>query len=207
MKKYIFGGIVLVVAGLLLGFVLFGSVKAPVSIPVEQAPLGDVNTNSTLSFNSPVCHASSGTSICEDWAGGKIIAQRNQAYWKNTTGMTQYVDLADVSTDGNASSTFKIYAVSTSSPLANIYDFTAPAATTSNLINGFSFATSSAATTTSNMESSFAGRVVRVPAGSEVNIYLQSNDGGLCNPKASKCETATSTNRGFNLFWRLHYHN
>lgn len=203
MKKYIVGAVVILVVGiaLVLGLKAFAPAPVPETVPV-QAQLGDVNYNSTNNFSTAVCH----DNVCEDWEGGKIAAKSNQAYWKNTTGQTQYVDLIDVSTNGTASSTFNIYAIATSSALVPLYDFTTPAATSSNLINNFSFATSSTATTTSNLDKAFAGKVVQVLDGSQVNIYVRASD-GVCNPQATKCETATSTNRGFDLFWRLHYHN
>lgn len=201
MKKYIIGGVVILVVGLLLVIGLGG--QKPQS--PQPAFVGDDNLNSTRNFNTPICHANG--NVCEDWAGDKIYAKTNQAYWKNTTGKTQYVDQLDVSTDGVASSTFNIWAVATSSALANAYDFTAPLATSTTLINNFSFSTTSVATTTSSLDKAPTGRVIAVPDGSQVNIYLRSADGPTCNPQGVKCETATSTNRGFNLFWRLHYHN
>lgn len=198
MKKYIFGGIVLV-AGLLLGLNIIGRHVAPTPAPSNLGAVTDIdgyNFTAGINFGS----------VKENWGSGQIYPKTNEAYWKNTTGRTQYIDLLDVSTDGTASSTYTIYAVATSSPLTTLYDFTAPVSSTGQmLINGFKFATSSTATTTSNYDFAGAGKVVRVPDGQYVDIYLTAPI--ACPSGGGNCESATSTNRGFtNVFWRMRMH-
>ncbi len=185
---------------LVVGLCALGQHQAPAP---QSHSTGAVVNNSGSQFTNGASFGPTG--INTNWAGDKIYAKTNQASWLNNTGMTQYVDLLDVSTDGTASSTFKIFAVATTSALTTLYDFTAPAGGLL-AINGFSFSTSTTATTTSSIDKAIAGHVIRVPDGSRINIYLQAVDNRLC-PATGLCETATSTNRGFNLFWRLHYHN
>ena len=142
------------------------------------------------------------------WAGGKISAGENTAYWYNNTGKVQYVDYLEASPDGTASSTYKIFAYSTSTAYATLYDITAtPAnnATTRIAISGFNYATSSTATSTSNLDLSVAGKVLRVADGGRVQFLLRGVDSG-CASQGGACETATSTNRGFNVPWRIRIH-
>ena len=138
-----------------------------------------------------------------NWQGDKIGPKQNQASWRNTSGQTVYLDYAEVSTDGTASSSYKFYVYASSTKVSTAYDFTAPGSAGKVAINGFTIATSSAATTTTNVANG-AGQTVQVPNGSYVNIVMQSVNGSGCN--GTTCETATSTNRGFNLQWRIRYH-
>lgn len=149
--------------------------------------------------------------VTVNYAGGKISAKTNVAFWKNTTATTQYVDYAAVATDGTASSTFRIYAYATSTAPRTLYDFVAPAQANANstqlLINNFLFATTSAATTTTNFDKALAGKTVAVPVGSYVIIQMLNQDTGCASQGSGVCETATSSRRGFNLQWRLRFHN
>lgn len=129
---------------------------------------------------------------------GTIGAGENQTAYRNTSGRTQYVDLATVRTTGTASTTQRItVGKSTSSTIAN---FTAATFAESSLIN-YVLATSSAATTTASVQGSAAvdrAGVIALADGEYLifaltQTFLQGNCSG------SVCETATSTNRGFNL--------
>lgn len=197
MKKFLVP-IVSVVA-LVVGLINLFSNHTP-QAPTPGGVVNVVNGGSTFTngadFGGPA-------PVTMNWAGDKIRAKSNQAFWRNTTGMTQYVDLAEFSTDGTASSTYKVYAGTTTSATA-LNDFSAPALPA--LINGFLLATSSLATTTSNINYARASSVVQVPDGKYVYFQFQAVDDRNC-PATKLCETATSTNRGFNGQWRLRYHN
>ena len=135
-----------------------------------------------------------------NWAAGKIGPKTNQAYWKNTSGATAYISSFLMATDGTASSSYTFYAYASTSPVSNLYNFTAPTGNgTINLITPFTIATSSAATTTP------LANQIRVPANSYVNLLFQATNGTGCN--GTTCETATSSNRGFNVPWRLEFNN
>ncbi len=189
---------------LVVGLCALGQRQAPAPQPLSTGAVVN-NSGSQFTNGASFGNGQGGVGVSVNWAGDKIYPKSNQASWYNNTGMTQYVDLTEVSTDGTASSTFKLYAIATSSALNVIYDFFTP---TGGLmaIDGFSFATSTTATTTSSIEKARNGKVIRVPDGWRINFYLQAVDNRTC-PTTGLCETATSTNRGFNMFWRLRYHN
>jgi hypothetical protein len=201
-KKYIVS--VIAVVALVVGLIALG-LHGSQPVQTLGAPTNIVGST----FTSGIGFGSGTTPINVNWAGDKIYAKSNQAYWKNTTGMTQYVDYAEFDTDNTASSSYKIYVMATTSPLRTLYDFTAP--TSSNgkmMINGFAIATSSTATTTTNLSGNGSqDTTVQVPDGSYVVYYLTALNGTLCASQGGQCESATSTNRGFNAYWRLRYHN
>lgn len=143
--------------------------------------------------------------------GGVIPLGSNQASWRNLTGRTVYIDLAAISVIASSSSTFSaaniwasstsaIYAYASTTAPRTLYDFTAPAvnATSTLLISNFALATSSTATTTSSYDKNLGGKVVQVPNGGYV-VFLQQAQSVSCPTTAGACESATSTNRGFNL--------
>lgn len=192
MKKIIISIAVVLVAGLLaLGFIRADQSNVPSQ---AQSLEGDVMNTPTENPNGESLGG-----IFENMAGGTIGAGRNQASFRNTYGKPIYVYLADVSTTGTASSSFTLY-VATSSTATIADNFTAPF---SSIINGFLLATSSVATTTSNYDTPKNSRVVKVNSGQYVVFQLQSTFDCVSN---GLCETATSTNRGFNLVWRAKFH-
>lgn len=186
------------IVALVVGLLSYSHSSVP-SVP----KVGDVVNNSNYNFTQGVNLGNRPVNFNVD--GNKIPAKSSNAFWRNTTGMTQYVT-AEISTDGQAQSTYNIYAVATSSAPRTLYDFIAPLATSTTLINNFALATSSIATTTSSYQKAFAGPVVQVPDGWYVNFYLRSGSACIVD-LASGCFTATSTSRGFNLNWRIFSHN
>lgn len=149
-----------------------------------------------------------------NWYGGKIGPKANTAFYHNVSGGPQYVDYAEISTDNIASSSFKIYGFSTTTAPRTLYDFVAPAqgATTTLLINGFTFATTTTATTTTSDDSkggggSFSGSTAFVPNNGYFIFQLQSLGIACVSQPNGTCDSATSTNRGFNLQWRVQVHN
>lgn len=185
---------------------LFGLFLPRVS-PQAPAPQGVVDVRNSGSTFTTGADFGGPTPVTVNYAGDKFYPRQNQASWRNTTGQTQYVDLAEISTDGTASSTYKFYAYATTSPARTIFDWVAPTSANRMLINGQQIATSSVATTTSSesIQNAALG-VIQVPDGSYVNLLFTAVDNNLC-AAAKRCETATSTNRGFNAYWRLRYHN
>ncbi len=133
---------------------------------------------------------------------GTIGAGSNIGGWTNRSGRTAYVDLFSVTTTGTASSTYSIYAYASSSAPSTTYDFVTPASADKMLISNFALATSSTATTTSSLEKAPAGKVVRVPDGWTLYTILKA-PAASCPSVAGSCESATSTNRGFNLDWYI----
>lgn len=192
----------------LISLIIFRAYHAPITTDGQNLGAGDVrNPGETfpngVSFGKP-------QSIDVNWAADKIPAKSNFAFWKNTTGQKVWVDYAEISTDGTASSTYKIFGFATSTAYnAALYDFTAPAmnATTWIAISSFQFATSSAATTTTNIDRAAAGKTVPVANGSYFIFNLMNVDSGCASQSSGVCETATSSKRGFNLPWRIRYHN
>jgi hypothetical protein len=190
---------VLVVVGLLY-FGFSNPTSAPVSdqAVMEDGALGGSGGNVTQQQDFYTNGVGIGPGYVMFSRSGTIALGSNQASWRNTTGRTVYVDLAFLATSGVASSSYKFYvATSTSATISS--DFTAPY---SSLVNGFTIATSSVATTTSSIESHLSGSaVVPVASGQYVNIQVQAANGAVCNGVI--CETATSTNRGFTVAWYL----
>lgn len=186
---------VVVVVGLLLG-VLLSHVLTP------HQGLGGVVSTTGPEFPGGFTQGG----FANNWGGGKIEAKTNTATWRGVPGQTAYVDYVETSTDGTASSSYKIYAVATTSAIRTLYDFVAPTSTEGKMaINNFVIATSSIATTTTAFDKAPAGKTIRVPDGYQLNFYLVNADSG-CAAQAGFCEAATSSNRGFNVQWRVHYH-
>lgn len=199
-KGYVVAWVALVVGLLALGTV----VLAGLSGGSKSDTLGGVYNvnNSNPTFTNGIDMGTYPVTV--NWDGNKIGSKQYQASWKNTTGQTQYITYAEVSTDGTASTSFKVYAFSTTTAPASIAYNVTPL--TNVLINGFVIATSSAATTTTSDDTKgtgsgpLAGSTIQVPTGSYFIVSLQAN-------AAANFETATSTKRGFNLPWRIEYHN
>lgn len=195
-KKTIIGAVILVVVLVLGGIAL---IATPTPAPV-QAPqsLGDISIN-TQEFPAGVKFGDKAT---VNWTGGQIGARSNQASFRNTTGRTIYVDLAEMVTTGTASSTYQFF-VATSTTATRSDNFTDPFST---LIDAFTLATSTTVRAVNSIKDAGTnGRsVIPVTDGQYVLLTFQQTYNNTCN--GSLCETATSTNRGFNVNWFLRYH-
>lgn len=192
-KKTMLAAVVALVA--FLGAIFATSSNAP-------APEGDVggpsNVQDSAVFTNGVGFGKTGYLMFD--TNGTIGAGSNQASWRNTLGRTVYIDLAYLRTSGTASTTFR-FGIATSTA-ATVNNYTAPFAS---LINNYRIATSSAATTTSSLARSMGEPLIPVASGEYVNIYFQQGY-GQTNCTGAVCETATSTNRGFNVDWYLRGH-
>ncbi len=205
---------VLIAVSLVVGLIAIALAWTAYVSQSTQQPLGGTYANNSVASGAGGGIDFGALPVNYNWVGGKIIAKSNSAFYKNVSGQTEYFENVEVSTDGTASSTYKVYAYATTSAPRTIYDFSAPVQNANTLIwiNGFAIATSSVATTTSSDDTKgtgagpAAGSVIQVPNNSYLDIVLVQNTTG-CNGATSVCETATSTARGFNLQWRAVYHN
>ena len=143
------------------------------------------------------------------WVGGALPVRSDEmVVYTNRTGRDVYADFAsvDVITGETASSTYKIslFATTTTS-IASSMDFGTLAEGKRALIQSLAIATSTTASSTSSVyaaargASSGNGSVV-IPDGSSLLMYLQQDTtaGSITCARNGACETATSSNRGFN---------
>src|SRR3990167_6494717 len=141
-------------------------------------------------------------SSTEKWIDGTIAAGTDYSYWKNTTGAIVYADYGIFGMEtGVASSTFNLIMFATST-LPEVAQWNADIIATSTiLVSQTTYATSTAATSTNSYIARGNGTVKIFP-----NQFLVSHmrHTGPCGVNGL-CEQATSTNRGFNPFWRAHY--
>ena len=131
------------------------------------------------------------------------------ALYTNRTGHDVFADFgaADILTGQTASSTFKASLFSTTSSSSAVpawADFGTLAEGKRALIQAVEYATSSTATSTNSVlsaaQSKGSGSVL-VPDGATLFGYIQQTYANLCT--GSLCETATSSNRGFNPQFRV----
>lgn len=129
-----------------------------------------------------------------------LAVGQNDAVWTNANAQTVYVNLAQITTTGVASSTLRVtvFATSTSSIPNSMWN-TAPAfSASSTALFRLSYATSTAATTTNSVMAAVSGKgdgLIAVLPGASLHLYLQTVDSIACQV-AKQCEFATSTNRG-----------
>lgn len=154
--------------------------------------------------------------ITERWVSGKLKAGEDYVViWSNTLGkdVTANYGEALIPTGETASSTSKISLfATTSTSVNNSVDFGTLAEGKRALIQAVNISTSTTATTTSSTYAMSAGKgngSVLIPAGSVLMGYLQKDTAAStgCGALTGACESATSTNRGFNPLFRarLHY--
>ena len=207
MKQNLIPSAVVALVVSLLAFAGFSVMQPTAEVPslpgAEATALGDING---VAIESPyVFKAGSGDggdflTITEN---GTINAGSNQGSWRNDTNRTVFIDTVSLFPTGTASTTF-IYYVGTSTAATYTSDYTAPYAT---LIDGYRIPTSTPQLVINNHEhaGTLGRNIISVDPGEYVNIaffqgYLETGCTG------ATCETATSTNRGFNLDWYLRGH-
>lgn len=148
------------------------------------------------------------------WISKKMDPLSNSVQiYRNTTGHDVIIDLgsANIITGETASSTSKISVfATTSSSVATWVDFGTLAEGKRALIQGVAIATSSTATSTNSVLSAVQGKgngFVLVPTDYYVFGVLQ-QDTTACSiagaVNGAACETATSSNRGFNPIFNVH---
>lgn len=219
-QTYIVSGIISLIVALVVGLGLGArSSPTPVSNDLQAGAISGPVQNVPWNFTQG---AGLGGKYVNFSQSLKIFPSTNFAVWTNKTGRTVYVVRTDASlvpatgtSTVTASSTYALYAYASSSPIASAtatstrYDFTAPTETgnlfqnfTRFLINNFTIATSTTATTTSSLDKAGSGKVVQVPDGASVS-YLLSSPGPVCTNVGTTCTTATSTGRGFDVDIKL----
>ena len=143
------------------------------------------------------------------YIGGALASGSDQTCYSNATGGDIYVDdvLFGIPSAGTASSSYKgsVFATTTST-INDSMDFGTLSATSSGLIVNHVFATSTTATTTSSSYSetnSEGNEAILVRTTENVCVYLQADHDVGCTD--ALCESATSTNRGFDPFFEFRY--
>jgi hypothetical protein len=206
-KNIVLGGLVVLLA-LLLGFFASKSfVPAPAPAGNVLQPSGPTHYQ-TESFTQGLIttEAQFNNGPVEGYRLLPIAAGSNQTCWRNTSGGTILVDKGFFGfQSGTASSTFagNVFATTSASvPSSNSYIALAPSVANT-IIKGTIIATSSTATSTTSV----LPAAVVVANGSYVCAYMQQNTTytSVECTNAGLCETATSTNRGFNPFGAFHY--
>lgn len=198
---------VLVLVALVAGFLVRGIVSAPADTTVSGVQeTRDWYPNGVSSGPTPYA-------VAENWAVRDIGASADQAVLlTNSTSQDMYVDYAELELKANADGTrtasstvnVRLFATSTTE-VPNSHDYTAIAADKYQLVVG-TWATSTTATTTNSVGTTAQGGQgsIRLPAGWSLIAYINRATNGVCTTGA--CETATSTNRGYDLRARAHYH-
>ncbi len=187
--------LVLVVLG---AFALFH--KAPVAPVADQQNAG--MTQNTVDEYPNGLKLGDAT---EKWVALPLAAGQNQAFFTNRTGHTMILDYAEALTDGIASSSFKIFVATTTATAASTtFDFSQPY---SSMITGDVLSTSSPALsliTSGGATTTTRKSAIAVADGQSVVLGMIQTYGVGCT--GSVCEAATSTNRGFNVKGKVHFH-
>lgn len=202
-RKTLFGAFVISVLVVAAAFLLH--TPTPVVVHVDyplQAPTAPANLAGTQTIVDEYINGLKVGDRSSRWVALSIPAGVNQVGYVNRTGHGVIVDGVEFLTDGVASSTFKVFAAtSTTGVVSTAYDFTRPF---SSLIDGEIIATSTPAyklITSEGATSTVNQRAVYVPDGQGVVIGFIQTYGNPCT--GSVCEAATSTNRGFNATVKL----
>ena len=141
------------------------------------------------------------------WKSGKIGVGSNQVTYCPKNGRKTYFDRAEVSLAANsagtqtASSTFLLY-VATSTYAGSTDNFGTPAMSYF-LVNGALIATSTNKLTLSSTSTDAGIGTLWTDDGQCVTVQMQSTFDCVAN---GLCEMATSTNRGFDLLYKLRFH-
>lgn len=190
------GGVAVVLAALTLFFVF--------STSPAQAPTGEKVGGQRAGVQEFVDGIKSG-SVNSKWVSASLPAGASSVVlYTNRTGHDVYADFGsvDVLTGDTASSTQKAFLFATSSSNTSVptwADFGTVNEGVRALIGGYTIATSSTALTENSVVAavnSIGNGAVLIPDGSTLFGYLNQTYATKCT--GSVCETATSTNRGYN---------
>lgn len=205
-KKHIAGGGILVAVAILLG-TLFGGSSQPV--PSDEGNVGGQRAG----IQEFVDGIKPGNVTIKTFSA-TMPAQANEvAIYTNRSGHDVFIlnASADIRTGSTASSTSKVSVFATTSSATAVpvwADFGTLAEGKRAMIQAVGIATSSTATTTNSVLAAVQAKgvgSVLVPHGSTVFGFLQQDTTGcsIAGAAAGVCETATSTNRGFNPWFRI----
>lgn len=208
-RNIIVAGVVAAIVSILVAVVALSTVRTDTSVSSELGGISGPVINNPYAFANGVGIGNDGFVFnAEELTIGR---GEDQKVWTNKLGRDVFVTYGQFTTDGTASSTYRLYAIATSSTsIPDSHDFTALVATSSALIDGVSLATSTSATTTNSVLSAVQNKgqgTIKVPAGWSLISFLQAVDVPACGGTGA-CEEATSTNRGFTnlkLFFRYFY--
>lgn len=194
-KGIVIGVVAVAIAIVALGFSVFSG--SPENVGGQRAGLQEFADGISLGK----------VAVANNWAVVPIPERSNQGFWLNNTGKDVVVDYAEFQNSGGsgsgvASTTYQFF-VGTSTTASLSSDFTDPFA---GILDAYTLATSSAIKLINSFKDAGTnGRgAVVVPNGQYVFFTFQQTYTGACT--GSVCETATSTNRGFNSTARLRYH-
>lgn len=212
-KSVIVSVVVSLLALVVGGFAIVGEVKEQLAVSrAEQAAVPEALGGPGGAFSVLARGAGSlpdgielGDGYVNFHAAGTIGSGVNTASWKNKTGRKVVIDYAEMRTTGTASTTFDFFVSTSSAATISTFDF--GAANFSELIDGKRVATSSAILVVNSIKDAGTnGRsAIEVEDGEFVFLgFRQSFATNSCN--GAWCESATSTNRGFNVRWVLHGH-
>lgn len=208
-------GTVLGVVAVAIGLIAFGT--AVFYHPVASTTSGTDNQN-TGGERSGLAEFIDGIKpgdLNGKWIAKKLAPQTNSIkLYCNTSGHDMEADFgsATIITGETASSTVKLSLISTTTTAATLstyMDFTTVSEGRSALFQGVIMATSSTATTTSSVYAAAAAKgngSVLIANNSCVYGFMQQNTGaaGCTIAGTGVCESATSSNRGFNPIFHLH---
>lgn len=191
-----------------------GHNQSAAPVPADQNAGGVYNVNNVApTFTDGIDLGNQAVRL--SWEGGTIGSKLTSSFWRNTKSATATVDYVEMRTSGIASSTFKLWAFATSTLASetmafknnNTFTNINAAALGSLLINGKQIATTSAATTTSSDDNGVpqAGSSYMVPPGGYLDFLITGCTAGYQGGTAN-CDTASSSNRGFNVNWVIEYH-
>lgn len=183
-KVYLAAGVVALVVAVIACFAIFNSV----------APSAGYSQSDVGKFPEGVENGGVGTRYYPI----SLVGVNSQGSYCNKSGRVQYVDLAVLRTTGIASSTFTLTAGTSTASSFNQFSV---AGTIKALLNTV-LATSTVATTTNSMQGPGAttgdgSGVVALANNACFNYGIYQTYGTACS--GSVCETATSSNRGFNI--------
>ena len=208
-KKFV--GVVVVAA--IIGAYFIGGTGERVTVIERQAPAENVGgqrgglqefSEGVTIDNVTIRHAEAKLPVGQDYV----------VVWYNNLGKDVIANYGEaiVTSAETASSTSKISLFATTSSTVNdSVDFGTLAEGKRALIQAVNISTSTTATTTSSTYAMAAGKgngSVLVAAGSYLMGYLQKDTAAStgCGALTGLCETATSSNRGFNPVFRVRLH-
>lgn len=187
------GVVAVAIAVIALGFSIFGGSSQPSqNVGGERAGLQEFMDGIKLG------------PVTEQWATVSLSAGVNQASWRNNqVGKDIVVDYAEFDNGTGVASTTYQFFIATSSAATISSDFDDPF---SPILDGYTLATSSKISVINSIKDAGTnGRsAAKVSNGEYVIFTFQQRYAGNCS--GSVCETATSTNRGFNSTGRLKFH-
>lgn len=204
------GVVAVAIAVIALTFSLFnGTSPAPAPSPTNSDNVGGERAGLQEFFDGVKAG-----NIGSKWIGKTLPPLANAVLlYRNTSGKDVIIDYGEVNvlTSQTASTSYRVHIfATTSSSIVASTDYTALAEGRRSLI-GVTLATSTTATTTNSVSSAIIGRgngAVLVASDSYVFGYIQNlpleGGGPLCTGAA--CETATSSNRGFNPVFNIRIH-